>query len=345
MTNYLAGDIGGTNTFLCLINSQFEIFKEKTYSSNQYSSLEDIIKDFLADQNSLPEKACLAIAGPVIQGKCKITNLSWTELDEIKLQSDLGINKVVLINDFVALGYNIVLDKNKQIYTLQEGNFDPNSPIAILGAGTGLGKVFVIPIGDDNFKVFPTEGGHSDYASRNELEDKLLSSLRSKYQTICQEKFDFSSEQIKMLSLDEEAILSGPGIIDIFHVLKADFESSLAEEILAQPPEKQAETISISATKKTNKLAEKTMDVFIESYGAISSNFALNLLCFGGLYIAGGIAAKNLDLIKQKKDLFLDAFNTKVRVNPELLKRVPIHIVTNELSGLNGAINYLTQMQ
>lgn len=340
---FLAGDIGGTNTFLSLLDSKFQVIKEQTYPSQNYSSLELIIVDFIEGKKI--KAACLAIAGPVLQRKCKITNLTWSELDEVKLQEDLGIEKVTLINDFVALGYNIVLDKNKEIYTLQEGNFDSNSPIAILGAGTGLGKAFAIPVGDDNFKVFPTEGGHGDYAPRNDLEDKILSSLRPKYKTICQEKFSFSSEQVKMLSLDEEAILSGPGIVDIFHVLKADFESSLAEEILSQPPEKQAETISILATNKTNKLAEKTMDVFIEAYGAISGNFALNLLCFGGLYIAGGIAAKNLELIKEKKTLFLDAFNSKVRVNPTLLQQIPIHIVLNELSGLNGAINYLTQMQ
>lgn len=339
---FLAGDIGGTNTFLSLLDAQFQVKKEKTYPSQNYSSLESIIIDFVEGQKITA--ACLAIAGPVLQRKCKITNLPWTELDEVKLQEDLGIEKVILINDFVALGYNIVLDQGKQTYTLQEGNSDPNSPVAILGAGTGLGKAFAIPIGDNNFKVFPTEGGHGDYASRNDLEDKLLLSLRSKYQTICQEKFDFSSEQVKMLSLDEEAILSGPGIVDIFNILKADFEPSLAEEILNQPPEKQAETISILATNKTNKLAERTMDVFIDAYGAISGNFALNLLCFGGLYIAGGIAAKNIELIKEKKTLFLDAFNSKVRVNPALLQQIPIHIVLNELSGLNGAINYLIKM-
>lgn len=339
---FLAGDIGGTNTFLSLLDDKFKVIKEQTYPSQNYSSLESIIIDFV--ENRKIKAACLAIAGPVLQGKCKITNLAWAELDEEKLQQDLGIEKVSLINDFVAQGYNIVLDKNKEIYTLQEGNFDLNSPIAIMGAGTGLGKAFAIPIRDDNFKVFPTEGGHGDYAPRNELENRLLSSLRPKYQSICQEKFNLSQPQIKMLSLDEEAILSGSGIIDIFHVLKADFESSLAEEILSQLPEKQAEIISISANNKTNQLAEKTMEVFIEVYGAIAGNFALNLLCFGGLYIAGGIAAKNIDLIKEKKTLFLDAFNSKVRVNPALLQQIPIHIILNELSGLNGAINYLTQM-
>ncbi|MGK7958494.1 MAG: glucokinase [Crocosphaera sp.] len=344
MDMYLAGDIGGTKTLLSLLDSKLQQMKKQEYASSKYPSLEAIIKDFLEGQDSYPKKACFAIAGPVMQKRCKLTNLPWEELDEIKLQNNLGLEKVSLINDFVANIYNIVLEENKQIYTLQEGSFDPDSPIGVLGAGTGLGKGFAVPLGNKKFQVFPSEGGHSDYSPRNELEINLLKALSSKYKAICQDKFNLQEEQVKMLSLDEEAILSGPGILDIFDVLKSDFSNVLAEEILAKPLEKQAEAISISATQKTNGLAEKTMDVFIEAYGAISGNFALNLLPFGGLYIAGGIAAKNLDLIKAKKDLFLNAFNSKVRVNPSLLQRVPIHIVTNKLTGLNGAINYVSKI-
>ena len=340
MKTYLAADIGGTNTQICLVNSQSEIVKKtEIYPSQDNPSIESIVSDFLKDVSEKPTRACFAVAGPVLQGKCKITNLPWEELDEEKLAHNLGLEKVTLINDFVAIGYNIVLGK-KEIDTLQEGTPDPNAPVAIMGAGTGLGKTFGIPLGD-TFKVFPSEGGHSDYAARKESEDKLLIALRPKYQKLCQEKFSLSQDKVEMLSIDEEAILSGPGILEIFNVLKSDFEASLATEILSKEEKEQAAAIATAATEKTNALAEKTMDVFIEAYGAIAGNLAATLLPFGGLYIAGGIAAKNLDLIKTKKDIFLNAFNHKVRVNPSLLKRVPIHIVTNELSGLNGAINYL----
>ena len=344
---YLAADVGGTNVRICIVDSSSEIVSpESIYATKDYSGFESIVVNFLTDkpeQKARISKACFAVAGPVLMGKCQITNLPWEELDEQKLSSELGF-EVTLINDFVAQGYNIILDPNKKIHTLQEGMYDPRSPVVIIGAGTGLGKAFAVPTGDGSLKVFPTEGGHVNFAPRNELEEIIMRALTPKYQAICQESFNLSPEQIESLSIDEEAVVSGSGIVDIFGVLKEFYPHNCSQEILCLPTHEQAAAIAISATKKTNLLAEKTMDIFIETYGSACGNFAVNLLPFGGIYIAGGIAAKNISLIEEKKDLFLNAFNTKVRVNPELLKRFPIHIITNELSGLNGAINYLTKI-
>ena len=169
---YLAADVGGTNARICMVDSSSEIVEEeKVYATKDYSSFLAIVKDFLVDKS--PEKikiskACFAVAGPVISGQCRITNLPWDELDEEELSSQLGF-PVTLINDFVAQAYNILLDPNKQLHTLQEGSYDSRSPIAIIGAGTGLGKAFAIPTDDCKYKVFPTEGGHVNYGSRNEL--------------------------------------------------------------------------------------------------------------------------------------------------------------------------------
>ena len=343
---YLAADVGGTNVRMCVVNASAEIVStQKIYQTKDYSSFQSIIEDFLQDkleQRAKISQACFAVAGPVVMGKCRITNLPWEELDEQKLSSELGF-AVTLINDFVAQGYNIILDTNKKIHTLQEGIYDPQSPVAIIGAGTGLGKAFAIPM-SNSWKVFPTEGGHVNFAPRNDIEEMIMRSLRPKYRAICQENFNLSPEQVESLSIDEEAVVSGSGIVDIFRALKEFYPNHCAEEILCLPAHEQAAAIAISATEKRNILAEKSMDIFIETYGAACGNFAVNLLPFGGIYIAGGIAAKNLSLIEEKKDLFLNAFNTKVRVNSELLKLCPIHIITNELSGLNGAINYLTKI-
>ena len=345
--SYLVADVGGTNVRICIVNSASEILgEEKIYATKDYSSFISIVEEFLQSQSvqtSQISKACFAVAGPVLMGQCRITNLSWDELDEVQLSSQLDCN-VTLINDFVAQGYNILLDSQKQIHTLQEGIFDSRSPIGIIGAGTGLGKAFAIPIEEGKYKVFPTEGGHVNYGSRNQLESIIAGALTPKYRGISQQNFNLSAQQVELLSIDEEGIVSGSGIVDTFKVLKQFYPQALATDILNLPAHKQAEAIAISATNKTNMLAEKTMEIFIENYGAVCSNFAVNLLPFGGIYIAGGIAAKNLSLIEEKKDLFLNTFNTKVRVDPELLKRIPIHIITNELSGLNGAINYLTKI-
>lgn len=340
---YLGADVGGTNTQIRLVDDQSQIIDEHIYKTQDCTDLSTLVKDFLQNKPS-PLKACFALAGAVIDGKCNLTNVGWGELQESELSGEFGF-EVKLINDFVAIGYNIVFDQGTlETVTLQTGNKNSSAPIAIIGAGTGLGKCFCIPGANNKYVVFPSEGGHSDYAGRNTSEDTVLKGLRTKYQTLCQEKFKLSSEQVKHLSVDEEAILSGPGIANIFHLLKADFPESLAKEISALPTDEQPAAIAMSAEDKTNALAEKTMDFFIEAYGAICGNFAINLLPFGGLFIAGGIAEKNLALIQAKQDLFLNAFNTKVRVNPELLQRVPIQIVTDQLSGLQGAINYVTKM-
>lgn len=329
----LAGDIGGTETRLRLVDTQLQTIKDEKYSSKSHPDLESIVNKFLEGVDSRPVKACFAIAGAVLQGKGKITNLQWSELDEVKLQETLNIERVCLINDFVAIAYNIVFNKEKKIHTLQKGEFDSSSPIAIVGAGTGLGKSFAIPM-NNSYKAFPTEGGHSNYASRNELEDKLLVALRPKFQT--------ETHPEGILSVDEEGILSGSGIVDIFKFLAPQYPECSVEEILNQPDP--AKAIAETAISKTNPLCEKTMDVFIEAYGAIAGDLAVNLLPFGGLYLAGGIAAKNVDLIETRKELFLTAFNNKVRVDEKLLKRIPIHIVLNQLEGLMGAIRYVAQI-
>ena len=329
----LAGDIGGTETRLRLVDTQLKTIKEEKYSSKSYPDLESIVNEFLGEEKPQLVKACFAIAGAVLQGKGKITNLEWSELDEVKLQETLNIERVCLINDFVAIAYNIILDKNKSIYTLQTGEFYSKSPIGIIGAGTGLGKAFIIPMGN-SYQAFPSEGGHSNYASRNELEDKLLVALRPKFQT--------ETHPEGILSVDEEGVLSGSGIVDIFKFLAPQYPECSVEKILTQPDP--AKAIAETATSGTNPLCEKTMDVFIEAYGAIAGDFALNLLPFGGLYLAGGIAAKNVDLIKTRKELFLTAFNNKVQVDEKLLKRIPIHIVLNQLEGLMGAVRYVAQI-
>jgi glucokinase len=318
----LAGDIGGTNTRLALgeinlTNNYLTIIKEQIFSSKK-DSFVAIVKKFLEDYYQ-PEKACFALAGPVLNNKCTITNLSWSEIDAEKLQVDLNIPQITLINDFVAVGYNIVLDQNKDLLTLQSGEIIDNAPIAIIGAGTGLGKAFAIPQGD-SYQVFPTEGGHTNFAPDNQLQTELLQYLAKKGK------------------VDTEAIVSGMGIVNIFKFLKEQkFPNQTAENILTQRDSAQA--IAMEAAKENpNFLCQKTMEIFIEAYGAAVGDMAVTFLPFGGIYIAGGIAAQNLPLIQEGK--FMKAFKYKARVNPMLLEKIPIYIVRNTLSGLMGAVQY-----
>jgi len=274
------------------------------------------VRQFLGDESNV-YKACFALAGPVLNNKCKITNLPWTELDAARLQEELNIAKVSLINDFVAIGYNIVLEKNKSLVTLQEGEFLPDAPIAIIGAGTGLGKAFAVPEGD-SYRVFPTEGGHESFAPDNLLAQELLAYLRADGK------------------VDVERVVSGPGIVDIFRFLQdRKFASEDAGDFLSQFDPGAAIAKGAAAG---HFLCQQTMAIFVEAFGAAAGDMAVSFLPFGGLYIAGGIAAQNIELMQNGS--FIKAFTDKARVNPVLLEKVPVHIVLNTLEGLRGAVKY-----
>ena len=314
----LAGDIGGTNTRLCLVETDGKnesTLREEIYPSGN-EGLVPLVRQFLGDECNV-YKACFALAGPVLNNKCKITNLPWPELDAARLQEELNIAKVSLINDFVAIGYNIVLEKNKSLVTLQEGEFLPDAPIAIIGAGTGLGKACAVPEGD-SYRVFPTEGGHESFAPDNLLAQELLAYLRADGK------------------VDVERVVSGPGIVDIFRFLQdRKFASEDVGDFLSQFDPGAAIAKGAAAG---HFLCQQTMAIFVEAFGAAAGDMAVSFLPFGGLYIAGGIAAQNIELMQNGS--FIKAFTDKARVNPVLLEKVPVHIVLNTLEGLRGAVKY-----
>ena len=331
----LTGDIGGTKTILRLVEADikeksFKTIREEKYVSASFTDLVPMVKQFLgADSQEKAESACFAIAGPVINNGSQLTNLSW-DLDSNRLEQELNINKVRLINDFAANSYGVLGLKDSELETLQVGEINHNAPIAVIGAGTGLGQGFLIPQGD-SFQVFATEGGHSDFAPRNDLEFDLLKYLQTKLNTN---------------HISVERVVSGKGIISIYQFLRdtnfAIESSSIAEQIRLWEQETEktidpAAIISQGATDGDN-LCLKTMTMFIEAYGAETGNMALKLLPYGGMYIAGGIAAKNLSLMKNGN--FLDTFKDKGRMM-SLTERIPLHVVLNSEVGLLGAILYL----
>ena len=330
----LAGDIGGTKTILRLIetekNSQnFKTIAQEKYSSQEYSDLVPIVKKFLEElATSLPERACFAIAGPIINNTCQLTNLNWF-LDGERLRAELKLEKVSLINDFAAVSYGILGLAEEDLKTIQIGEKIPNMPIAVIGAGTGLGQGFLVPQGNEKYQVFASEGGHVDFAPRSQLELDLLEHIKTK-------------NNLDRVSV--ERVVSGQGIVSIYQFLrdtKFGPESAEIGEKIRDWEDKETTEIDPGAViaKGANKdaLCRKTMEIFIAAYGAEAGNLALKILAYGGVYIAGGIAAKNLNLMTG--DLFLNAFKQKGRMNV-LLEKIPVHIITNQQVGLIGSILY-----
>lgn len=346
MTILLAGDIGATKTILRLVKSEptqtlqdlpeQTTLHEQTYASQEFPDLVPMVHKFLAaaaqtlGDKLTPEKACFGIAGPVVNNTtCKLTNLSW-RLEAGRLEQELQVAQVCLINDFVAVGYGVLGLSDQDLHTLQLGEPDADAPKAVIGAGTGLGQGFLIPQ-SGGYRVFATEGGHVDFAPRSELEFQLLRYLLEKH-------------NINRVSV--ERVVSGMGIVSIYQFLRnsevAQESPTLAEVFTTWEREVGQEhktvdlaaEISKAATKQQDYLCQKTMELFVQAYGAEAGNLALKLLPYGGLYIAGGIAAKNLPLMQQGN--FMQAFLHKGRMN-SLLKQIPVHIVLNREVGLIGA--------
>ncbi|MBT9311700.1 glucokinase [Leptothoe kymatousa] len=332
MMQLLAGDIGGTKTILRLVSfggGGQETLYEDRYVSGDYADLVPMVKDFLAAApgQPRPQTACFAIAGPVVNNRSQLTNLAWS-LGGDRIAEELGLDQVDLINDFAAVGYGVLGLQSMDMHTLQAGVPNADAPIAIIGAGTGLGQGFLINFGGQ-YQVFPSEGGHADFAPRSELEFQLLHYLLEKH-------------SISRVSV--ERVVSGQGIISIYQFLRDRNIITESEELgqIVRTWEQGAGNRSdlpdpaaaISKAANTDRLAGRTMEIFIDAYGAAAGNLALKLLPYGGLYVAGGVTAKNMALIRDGS--FLSAFSHKGRMSP-LLDKVPVHLVTNQSVGLIGA--------
>ncbi|HEY9813852.1 MAG TPA: glucokinase [Candidatus Sericytochromatia bacterium] len=346
MTLLLAGDIGGTKTNLRLVQvveeGKLNTLYQEIFSSRKYSDLLPLVQQFLATasqhlgEEQKPEKACFAIAGPIVDNTSVLPNLGWS-LNAKSLEQHLGIKPISFINDFAAVGYGILGLSASETHTLQAGKRDPNAPICVIGAGTGLGEGFLIPQAD-SYQVFATEGGHSDFAPRSELEFNFLKYLLDKH-------------NIERVSYDR--VVSGRGIIALYQFLR---DRPFAEESLeiakimrqweaeAGQIEKTvdpAAVISKAALEKSDRLCQQTMQMFLEIYGAEAGNFALKLLPYGGVYIAGGVAAKNLPLLQD--GTFIHAFNDKGRVS-SVLEKMPVYVIVNQEVGLIGAALYAARL-
>ena len=347
MAQLLAGDIGGTKTILRLAqaddaeiqrhathNLSLETLHERRFVSADYPEFVPMVKEFLAEAarqlpKVKPDAACFAIAGPVVNNTSQLTNLSWFLRAEF-LRGALEIDNVHLINDFEAIGYGVLGLQPEDIYELQAGEPSTESPIAVLGAGTGLGQGFLLPANGE-YMVFPSEGGHVDFAPQSELEFQLRKYLLEKH---C------------ISRVSEERVVSGMGIISIYQFLRDRDYANESKTIGAavdswerqagkrsQLPDPAA-IISKAATDKTDLLSQKTMEIFIRAYGSEAGNISLKFLPRGGLYIAGGVTAKNLPLIQGGEFMF--AFRSKGRVS-QLLDKVPVRVVLNQSVGLIGA--------
>ena len=319
----LAGEIGATRTRLAAFEkdgSRLKLVVEKNYSSHEHAGLSEIIADFIKSEGIAVHQACFGVAGPVRRGRSKISNLTWT-IDSRDLAKQLKVDTVGMINDLEAFAYGIDGLDSKDFVTLNEGSEDAEGNRAVISARTGLG---VAGLYWDGYRHHPfgCEGGHSDFAPRNELEMTLLMYLQKKYGRISCER-----------------LLSGPGIKNIYDFLrdtKKVEEPAWLKDQMAAAPDPPALISQLAAEGKA-PICERTMSIFVSIYGAETGNVALNFMSTGGIYIGGSVAAKNV--ARMKEPVFMQSFLDKGRLTP-LMKEIPVSIVLNDDSGLIGAARY-----
>ena len=315
----LAGDIGGTNTRLAIFEVEDErpqVILEQTYRSREHGNLEEIVSQFLKQAGTDVKGACFGVAGPVRDGRAKTANLPWV-IDAKALAKLSGDAPVTLINDLEANAYGLAALDAEDFVVLHEGAPDVRGNEAIISAGTGLGEAGL------QFEAkkrcpFATEGGHADFAPRDELQIELLRFLMAETPHVSCER-----------------VLSGPGLFNIYRFLRDTKRFAepvwLAEQMSKEDP---SAVISKTALEERSELCAQALEIFVSIYGAEAGNLALRVLATGGVFVGGGIAPKILR--KLREPAFIESFVAKGRMS-SLMEAIPVRVIMNDKTALLGA--------
>lgn len=351
----LAGDIGGTKTNLALYDwttERAEPILEDSFHSRDYKSLEDIVEEFLnsplptvsaedpgeatdrpeaetpaapalVPQPIQPTAACFGVAGPVIDNRCRTTNLPWI-IDGGTLSTRFNIPHVRLLNDLEATAHGLPFLRLDELVVLNAGTPpQTKQALALIAAGTGLGESILYWDGT-RYRPMPSEGGHTDFAPNSDSEIELLRHLRGSY-----------------LHVSYERVVSGPGLHAVYEYLrdtKKNEPTWLAEKIKAGNP---AAEIAEAGLKGQADIAKQALDLFASIYGAEAGNLALKGLTLDGVFVAGGIAPKILP--KLQDGSFMRGFTNKGRYK-RLMTQIPVKVVTNDKTALLGAASVAAQL-
>jgi glucokinase len=308
----VGGDIGGTKTLLQCVDlsgPQATVLAEQKFPSERYVTFSDLFREFLLAVDGPVDCACFAVAGPVVGEEAHLTNLKWILKTEM-LEKEFGIRRVRLVNDFYAVAAGIPHLKEEDLISINPGSRDRGGALAILGAGTGLGEAFVVPV-EGKWRVVPSEGGHCDFAPVTEEQERLLTALRERFGRVSYER-----------------VLSGRGLVNILTFLQSD------HAILSEPEDQQPEGVALAASTG-DAAAMHAMELFAEIYGAEAGNLALKVVARGGVYLAGGIAGKNLRWLQDGR--FTKYYGEKGRFS-DLVRSIPVDVIANARVGLIGAM-------
>jgi glucokinase len=312
----LAADLGGTKTNMALFRHQSngpQLLRQDHFPSTEFSSMADIVRKFMG-ADTMPDRICIGVAGPVMDGKSKLTNLSWG-IDQAELEKDLKVGQVSLINDLEATAYGLAALEEKDLLTFPGKDPDPGN-IALIAPGTGLGEAGLYWDGT-HYHPFATEGGHAGFGPREDIDLELFTHLHKQYEHISWER-----------------VVSGQGIMNIFHFLVEVKGMPCPPGLMEAAKEDGAAAISQAALQKGDPTAKAALDMFVRYLAIESANLVLKMKGTGGLYIGGGIPVAVLPLL-QSGD-WLNIFHKGGRMRP-LLESITVHIILQAKTALFGA--------
>jgi len=320
----VAGDIGGTKTALGIFSEErgpHSALAEGEVHSGDYPSLEAIAKEFLAKTGMKVDRACFGVAGPVMAGRAKITNLPWI-VDQKVLTQELSLKAVYLLNDLEAIACAVPGLRPEDVETLSRGTPVDHSNLAVLAPGTGLGEAF-LTWEDGAYRAHSSEGGHADFAPADEVQMRLLAYMRP--------RFDHVSY---------EHVCSGvgiPHIYDFFRDAEKTPEKTATTERIAMAADRTKTIIecAFDATDPSPRCAA-AIETMVSIMGGEAGNLALKVLGLGGVYLAGGIPVHVQPVLKSPR--FLEAFRHKGRFS-EVMSKIPVHLMVSKV-GIAGAAAY-----
>ncbi len=320
----IAGDIGGTKTDLAIYSTEsgpHAPLAETERHSADYPSLEAMVTEFLGQVKMSVDVASFDVAGPVINGRVKTTNLPWV-MDESTLAKDLNLKAAHLINDLEAVARAVPALRPEDVVTINKGEPVANGPIAIIAPGTGLGESFLTWNGSQ-YIAHGSEGGHSDFAPTDERQIRLLAYLLPRFGHV-----------------GVERVCSGIGVPNIYEFLR-DVEKIPERPEVAQmiASAKDHTKVIVNAAvdpQHPSELCQETVEMLVSILASEAGNLALKVLATGGVYIAGGVALHLLNALQEPR--FTETVTRKGRFR-DLMQRIPIHVITTR-AALVGAATF-----
>jgi glucokinase len=318
----LAGDVGGTKCNIALfrlIADTLTLERNARFKSSAYPGLNTILREFLADEKRSIRAACFGVPGPVRNGRSHPTNLTWG-VDAAEIAAEFSIAHVSLLNDLAANAYGISEMQDGDFAVVQEGDPDARGNRCVVSPGTGLGQAGLFWDGRKH-RVWGCEGGHADFAPRNDLEIALLEHLIKLYGHVSCER-----------------VVSGMGLENIYKFLRETGRGKELPKIAAEMQETDPNVvISRHAEAGDCPMCVQTVEIFLSCLGAEAGNLALKAMATGGVFLGGGISAKMIGAIRSVA--FTHAFNDKGRLSG-LMQTIPVRVILNDQAALLGAARF-----